>query len=139
MFGDPLSFSSLSLPPTISPSSLLPSFLSSFLPSQHSPWSFYSLFPPPSLPPGLPLMLQEVPSLPGVERRRTCHVQKNLRHRYPTCQGTSQRSCFSCCFQSTGTSCVDCHVGAGTPKGSWETQHRVQRLETLTSVLAIVL
>lgn len=119
--------------------SFLPFFLSSFLPSQHSPWSFYSLFSPPSLPSGLPLMLQEVSSLPGVERRRTCHVQKNLRHRHPACQGTIHRSCFSCCFQSTGTSCVDCHVGVGTPKGSWETQHRVQRLETLTSVLPIVL
>lgn len=129
-----------SLPTIISPSSLLPSFLSFFFPSFSAlSWNFYSLFLPLSFPSGHPLMLQEVPSLTGVERRRTCHVQKNLRCRHPACQGTIHRSCFCCCFQSTGASCVDCHTGVGTPKGSWETQHGVQRLETLTRVLAIVL
>ena len=71
---------SLFLPSFPPARSFLPSFLSSFLPSQLSPWRFYSLFPPPCCPPGLPLLPPEAPSLPGEGRRRTCYVQTSLRH-----------------------------------------------------------
>lgn len=121
VFGDLLSFSSLALPPLISPSLLLPSFLSSFLPSQLSPWSFYSLFPPPSLPSVLPLLPLEVPSPPGAGRRRMCRVKTSLCHRHLTLLGIGCSSCGSFCFQFTSTTSMDCHVGEGTPKDSWET------------------
>jgi len=105
--------------------SFLPSFLSFFFPS-FSALSLDFLF-------SLPSSLSSTRTSPSATRgtcsargreRRTCRVQRSLRHTHPSCLGTSCSSCISCCFQSTDTSRVGCQMGMGTRKGSWETAER---------------
>lgn len=106
---------------------LAPSFLSFFFPS-FSALSLEFLF---SLPPFLSstrtsLLPPEAPSLPGEGGEGHAMSTQALDTDTPvySCLGTTRSSCISCCFQCAGSSCVDCHVGMGMCKRSWEIVQR---------------